>query len=133
MSDVPGRDLKYNQLEYRQYSERLRAICCRNKYAQKVLCGVFKDPVTSFITYNQTAAALFADDEKPSEQEVKVDPTTALTKFVEAMLAKNNNDGENFTEKVKERLEDSILQWGVDHLFYRRGVASRSPKAYLLK
>ena len=79
MSDIPGKDLLYNQLGYRQYRQRLNAICNRNRHAAKVLSKVFKDPVTAFITYNTTAAALFSDAQKPSEDDIEEDPQTNLT------------------------------------------------------
>ena len=113
MSDVPGKDIRYNRLEYRQYSERLRARCNQNKHAAKVLCGVFKDPVTSFVAYKADAAALFAHDEKPSEQEVLEDPTTHLTTFIGAMLGKDADDDAGFTETIKQKLEDDITNWMV--------------------
>ena len=113
MSDVPGKDLLYNQLAYCQYRQRLEAVCNRNKHAAKVLCSVFKDPVTSFLEYNPNAAALFADAEKPSEADIKDDPQTNLTTFVKAMLGKAVDGGAGFTESVKERLEDKIANWMV--------------------
>ena len=71
MSDVP--DLVYNQLAYRQYKQRLQAICNRNKHASKVLCEVFKDPVSSFIEYNTQAATLFTAAQKRLEKDIEDD------------------------------------------------------------
>ena len=113
MSDVPGKDLRYNQLEYRQYSDRLRASCNKNKHAAKVLCGVFKDPVTSFLRYNAAAAALFAGDDCPTEDEVLKDPAECLMRFVGIMLGKASDDGNNFSDAIKQRLEDAITDWMV--------------------
>ena len=113
MSDVPGKDLRYNQLEYRAYSQRLRSKCSQHKQAAKVICGVFKDPITSFLRYNQAAAQLFAADNTPTEDDVLKDPTQCLMEFVALMLGKPSDDGAGFSEAVKQRLEDAITDWMV--------------------
>ena len=125
MSDVPGRDLVYNQLEYRQYSERLRALCNKNKHAAKVLSDVFKDPISGFKSYHAQAAGLFSNEELSytpaaggnaeikTEDAVLEDPQGCLKIFANAMLGKPVNNGVGFTEKVKEKLEEQITNWMV--------------------
>ena len=63
----------------------------------KTLCKVFKDPVTSFITCNAATPALFADDQKPSEDDIEDDPQTNLATFVQIMLEKAPVDDNDFT------------------------------------
>ena len=111
MSDVPGRDLKYNKLEYVRYSARLRVACNQHPKAAKVLCGVFKDPVTFFLTYVQGAGAgaLFTDEEKPSKADIKNDPVGTLKAFVAVFLAKDS-DGV-LTETRKNNLQIAIVDW----------------------
>ena len=59
---------------------------------------LFKDPVTSFLTYNRVVAALFEDDDTPTEDDMLKDPTNFPMNSVALMLDKENNEDEGFSD-----------------------------------